>query len=89
MVGYCTKRIKDAQAAQSVIDDVSRDAEEAGTDARRGAQDLGPGALVGDVAIVGVPGEFFTMLGQEIKRRSPLSIHLRLRAGQRLYRLYP
>jgi neutral ceramidase len=26
---------------------------------------------IGDVAIVGVPGEFFTVLGQEIKRRSP------------------
>ena len=27
--------------------------------------------LVGDVAIVGVPAEFFTVLGQEIKRQSP------------------
>ena len=27
--------------------------------------------LIGDVALVGVPGEFFTVLGQEIKRRSP------------------
>jgi hypothetical protein len=27
--------------------------------------------LVGDVALVGVPTEFFTVLGQEIKRRSP------------------
>ena len=27
--------------------------------------------LIGDIAIVGVPGEFFTVLGQEIKRRSP------------------
>jgi hypothetical protein len=27
--------------------------------------------VIGDVAIVGVPGEFFTVLGQEIKRRSP------------------
>ena len=27
--------------------------------------------LIGDVALVGVPGEFFTALGQEIKRRSP------------------
>jgi hypothetical protein len=26
---------------------------------------------IGDVAIVGVPGEFFTALGEEIKRRSP------------------
>lgn len=27
--------------------------------------------VVGDVAMVGVPAEFFTVLGQEIKRRSP------------------
>ena len=27
--------------------------------------------MIGDVALVGVPGEFFTVLGQEIKRRSP------------------
>ena len=27
--------------------------------------------VIGDVAIVGVPGEFFTGLGEDIKRRSP------------------
>jgi hypothetical protein len=27
--------------------------------------------LIGDIALVGVPGEFFTYLGEEIKRRSP------------------
>lgn len=27
--------------------------------------------LIGDIALVGVPGEFFTKLGMEIKRRSP------------------
>jgi neutral ceramidase len=27
--------------------------------------------VIGDVAIVGVPAEFFTVLGQDIKRRSP------------------
>jgi hypothetical protein len=27
--------------------------------------------VLGDIALVGVPGEFFTLLGQEIKRRSP------------------
>lgn len=29
------------------------------------------GIVIGDIAIVGVPGEFFTGLGQEIKRKSP------------------
>jgi hypothetical protein len=28
--------------------------------------------LIGDVAIVGVPAEYFTVLGQDIKRRSPI-----------------
>lgn len=27
--------------------------------------------MIGDVALVGVPAEFFTVLGQDIKRRSP------------------
>jgi len=27
--------------------------------------------VIGDIAWVGVPAEFFTVLGQEIKRRSP------------------
>ena len=27
--------------------------------------------LIGDVAVVGVPAEYFTVLGQDIKRRSP------------------
>jgi neutral ceramidase len=27
--------------------------------------------VLGDIALVGVPGEFFTVLGQDIKRRSP------------------
>ena len=27
--------------------------------------------IIGDVALVGVPGEFFTVLGREIKLRSP------------------
>jgi neutral ceramidase len=27
--------------------------------------------VVGDIALVGIPGKFFTVLGQEIKRRSP------------------
>lgn len=71
VVGYCTKRIKDPQAAQSVIDTFramrKKLAPMQGEERKTWVQAL----LVGDVAIVGVPGEFFTMLGQEIKRRSP------------------
>jgi hypothetical protein len=71
VVDYCTKRIKDAQAARSVIDTFramrKKLAPLQGQERKSWVQAL----LVGDVAIVGVPGEFFTALGQEIKRRSP------------------
>jgi hypothetical protein len=71
VVGYCTKRIKDTKAAQSVIDTFrsmrKKLAPMQGDERKTWVQAL----LVGDVAIVGVPGEFFTFLGQEIKRRSP------------------
>jgi hypothetical protein len=70
-VDYCKKRIPDAKAAQSVIDTframrkvlASRQGEVRKTWVQ--AIDLG------GIALVGVPGEFFTVLGQEIKRRSP------------------
>jgi len=71
VVGYCTKRIRDAKVAQSVIDTFRAMRKKLtpmqGQERKTWVQAL----LVGDVAIVGVPGEFFTMLGQEIKRRSP------------------
>ncbi len=71
VVGYCTKRIKDPHAAQSVIDTFramrKKLAPMQGQERKTWVQAL----LIGDVAIVGVPGEFFTTLGQEIKRRSP------------------
>ena len=39
----------------------------------RGPAELGKGMVlrIGDVAWVGVPGEYFTKLGVDIKRRSP------------------
>jgi hypothetical protein len=68
---YCTKRIKDPAAAQSVIATfraMRRElAPQQGQERKTWVQAL----RIGDVAIVGVPGEFFTVLGQEIKRRSP------------------
>jgi len=71
VAGYCTKRIKDSQAAASVIDTFrtmrKKLAPMQGQERKTWVQAL----LVGDVAIVGVPGEFFTTLGQEIKRLSP------------------
>jgi neutral ceramidase len=71
VAGYCTKRIGENRAAQSVIDTFRAMRKSLaplqGEDRKTWVQAL----LIGDVAIVGVPGEFFTVLGQEIKRRSP------------------
>ena len=71
VTAYCTKRIKDPASAKSTIETFramrKRLAPHQGQQRKTWVQVL----LVGDVAIVGVPGEFFTVLGQEIKRRSP------------------
>jgi neutral ceramidase len=71
VVNYCTKRIKDPAAARSVIETFR--AMRRKLDSRQGeARKTWVQAVrIGDVAIVGVPGEFFTALGEEIKRRSP------------------
>ncbi len=68
---YCSKRIKDTAAAQKTIGifrEMRRQiAPRQGQERKTWVQAI----LIGDVAFVGVPGEFFTILGQEIKRRSP------------------
>jgi hypothetical protein len=71
VVAYCTKRIKDPTGARSVIETFRamrrRLTPQQGQERKTWVQAV----LIGDVALVGVPGEFFTVLGQEIKRRSP------------------
>jgi hypothetical protein len=71
VVAYCTKRIKAPAAARSVIETFRtmrrRLAPRQGQERKTWVQAV----VIGDVALVGVPGEFFTVLGQEIKRRSP------------------
>jgi hypothetical protein len=71
VVAYCTRRIQDPAGARSVIETFRamrrRLAPRQGQERKTWVQAV----LIGDVAIVGVPGEFFTRLGQEIKRRSP------------------
>ncbi len=67
---YCKKR---APAGADVIIEVFRKQREVlapqqGEERTTWLQVL----LIGDVAIVGVPAEYFTVLGQEIKRRSPI-----------------
>lgn len=68
---YCAKRIADKMAAESVAQ-VFRDmrrvlAPKQGAVRKTWVQSV----RIGDVAIVGVPGECFTLLGLEIKRQSP------------------
>jgi hypothetical protein len=68
---YCTKRIKDPAAAQRVIETFRAMRRELAPQQGQERKSWVQAVVIGDVAIVGVPGEFFTVLGQEIKRRSP------------------
>lgn len=68
---YCTERIPDKNGAESVIE-VFRKMRRKIADRQGAARKTWVQAMrIGDVAIVGVPGEYFTRLGQEIKRQSP------------------
>jgi neutral ceramidase len=71
VAAYCNQRIKDPMGAQSTIETFRAMrkllALQQGQERKTWVQVI----LIGDVALVGVPGEFFTVLGQEIKRRSP------------------
>ena len=71
VVDYCTKRIKDAAAARSVIETFRAMRRSARPRQGQSRPTWVQAIRIGDVAIVGVPGEFFTVLGEEIKRRSP------------------
>jgi neutral ceramidase len=71
VVSYCTKRMGSAAVAQPTIE-VFRKMRKVlapmqGQERKTWVQAL----LIGDIALVGVPGEFFTVLGEDIKRRSP------------------
>jgi neutral ceramidase len=71
VTGYCTKRIKDPAGARFTIatfrDMRKQLAPLQGQERKTWLQAI----TIGDTAIVGVPGEFFTILGEDIKRRSP------------------
>ena len=71
VVAYCTKRIKDAKGCQFVIDTFRAMRKELAPQQGQVRKTWVQAILIGDIAIVGVPGELFTVLGQEIKRRSP------------------
>lgn len=71
VVAYCSKRIADPKVVDQFVE-VFRAmrkqlAPRQGEERKTWVQAI----AIGEVALVGVPGEFFTALGQEIKRRSP------------------
>ena len=69
--GYCSKRVGSEEAAEGIAlvfrTQRAEIAPHQGETRTTSIQTL----VIGDVAIVGVPAEFFTVLGQEIKRQSP------------------
>jgi hypothetical protein len=70
VVAYCTKRQPPAGAERTIriFRDMRKElAPRQGEPLKTWVQAI----VVGDIALVGVPGELFTFLGQEIKRRSP------------------
>src|SRR5262249_2757057 len=71
VVAYCSKRMGGLDRALPTIDVFRRMrrvlASQQGQERKTWVQAI----TIGDVAVGAVPGEFFTLLGQEIKRRSP------------------
>jgi neutral ceramidase len=71
VVAYCTKRIKNPGDARPVIENFRMARRKLAGRQGEPRKTWVQAVRIGEVAIVGVPGEFFTVLGQEIKRRSP------------------
>jgi neutral ceramidase len=71
VTAYCTKRIKDPASAERVIGTFRAMRKDVAPHQGESRKTWIQAVLIGDIACVGVPGEFFTVLGQEIKRRSP------------------
>ena len=71
VTAYCSKRIRDPAAAEKVIGTFRAMRKEVAPRQGETIKTWVQAISIGDVTFVGVPGEFFTVLGQEIKRRSP------------------
>ena len=71
VISYCVKRLGSEKAAMPTIEVFRKMrkvlAPQQGQERKTWVQAI----VIGDVALVGVPGEFFTYLGEQIKRRSP------------------
>ncbi len=68
---YCNKRIPDPKFATSTIEVFRKMREKLAPMQGQERKTWVQAIVIGDVALVGVPGEFFTILGEDIKRRSP------------------
>ncbi len=67
---YCKKRVGD-KVAEGIIEVFRKQRQILAPQQGQQRTTWLQAMLIGDVAIVGVPAEFFTKLGQDIKRRSP------------------
>ena len=88
VVAYCTKRQPSPYREKTIA--IFRDMRKAlaprqGQDRKTWVQAV----VVGDVALVGVPGEFFTVARPGDQEALALPVYLCVRAGQRLRRLRP
>jgi hypothetical protein len=70
VVGYCTKR-QPPPGAERTIGVFRAMRKELASRQGEPVKTWVQAIVVGDIALVGVPGELFTFLGEEIKRRSP------------------
>lgn len=66
---YC--KVRAAKSADSIIDVFRKQRQVLAPKQGEERSTWVQAVLIGDVAIVGVPAEYFTVLGQDIKRRSP------------------
>lgn len=69
VASYCRKRA--ANGADGIIEVFRRQRQQLANHQGEERSTWLQTIVLGDVAIVGVPAEFFTILGEEIKRRSP------------------
>ncbi len=69
VTAYCQKRV--ASGAQGVIEVFRKQRQVLASHQGEQRSTWVQAMVIGDMAIVGVPAEFFTVLGEEIKRRSP------------------
>jgi hypothetical protein len=71
VVAYCNKRMGGEAPAKPTIEIFRKMRKTLAPHQGEERKTWVQAVLIGDIALVGAPGEFFTVLGEEIKRRSP------------------